>query len=252
MMTPALAVRRAVLLYGAVALAAALIVLIVLALAGVSLLWSVLAGLVIGLCGTGLLYRRQEAMVLRSVGAEPLRPGAHPRLENVVAGLCVSNGFREPALYIIDDAAPNMLAVGRHPRHGALVTSTGLLERLGRVELEGAVAHELTRIRNRTTLLDATVGVLIVRPLGLVPTLAGSLAQRLLDPRTNVEVDAASVQVTRYPPGLASALRSLRSDGRAPKANPLAFRHLWVDPPADPIVAPDFSIDDRIEVLDQL
>ncbi len=252
MLAPSVATRRAASVHGAVGCLVAVVIVVALWLVGVNLVWAAVVAVVVGGAGVALAYLRQEPMVLRAVGAERVAVGAQPRLENLVAGLCVANGFREPALYLVRDAAPNILAVGRHPRHGALAVSTGLLERLGRVELEGVVAHELTRIRNRTTFLEVTVGVLIARPLAFAPSLAASIARRLLDPRTSAEVDVASMLVTRYPPGLAAALRSMRADGRAPVVNPIAFRHLWVDVPEGSLVPQDFSLDDRIAVLEEL
>ena len=59
---------------------------------------------------------------------------------------------------MVDDAAPNAAAVGRTPKHSGLIVTTGLLERLRRIELEGVLAHELTRVRSGETLIGVTAG----------------------------------------------------------------------------------------------
>jgi heat shock protein HtpX len=246
------AVRRAALTHAAAGIAVAAIVAIVCLVVGLGALWSLLAGLLVGAAAAVTLYLRQEAIVLSAIGARPLEPGEHPRLENLVEGLCVSNGFRRPSLHLVDDAAPNMLMVGRHPRHAALAVTSGLLESLGRVELEALIAHQLTRMRNRTTQLETTVGVIVGRPLSFAPGLAAKIAGRLLDPDTSAETDVVSVSLTRYPPGLAAALRSLAGDGREVVANPVAFRHMWVAPPPGAIAPSNFDLDTRVAVLEEL
>ena len=77
--------------------------------------------------------------------AGPSRPDAeeYPRLHNLVEGLCIAAGLPKPRVYIVDDVAPNAFATGRNPKHAAIAVTTGLLEKMNRVELEGVLAHEL-------------------------------------------------------------------------------------------------------------
>ena len=70
---------------------------------------------------------------------------------NLVEGLCIASGLPKPRLYIIDDDAPNAFATGRNPKHAAIAVTTGLLEKMNRVELEGVLAHELSHIRTTTS-----------------------------------------------------------------------------------------------------
>ena len=74
-------------------------------------------------------------------------------------------------MYIIDDPAPNAFATGRNPKHAAIAVTTGLLEKMNRVELEGVVAHELTHIRNYDILVS-TLAVTLVGAIALLTDIA--------------------------------------------------------------------------------
>jgi heat shock protein HtpX len=192
-----------------------------------------------------------DRRLLDALGAEPLADSEQPRLVNMVDGLCVANGFRRPDLYVVDDTAPNMAVIGRHPTASALVITRGAIEQLGRIELEGSIAHELARMRSRAPLAEATVATL--GPIvGVVPPLRSMLVHHLLDPRTTVERDVEGVTLTRYPPGLARALEAIRADGRQPARSPHWMSHMWLVPPPDAPGDPEFDLEARIAVLDEL
>ena len=76
--------------------------------------------------------------------AQPADPEQYQRLHNLVEGLCIAGGLPKPGVYVIDDPAPNAFATGRNPKHAAIAVTTGLLEKMNRVELEGVLAHELS------------------------------------------------------------------------------------------------------------
>ena len=126
----------------------AVVVFLVGLLVGLGLLWSALVALVVGAAAALVVYFTADAMALRALGASPIDPGTHPRLENLVEGLTVAHGFRQPDLFLVDDAAPNAAVIGRTPQTSKLIVTSGLLERLERVELEGVLAHELKHIRD--------------------------------------------------------------------------------------------------------
>ncbi len=245
-------VRRAVVAHAVFGALIAVALFAILALAGVGVLWSAVVAVVAAVGATLAVYLLADGLALRAVGARPVAAGELPKLRNLVEGLAVAHGFRRPELRLIDDAAPNALVVGRTPRHGALAVTRGLLDRLERIELEGLLAQELSRIRSRETFVNVTAATLVGIPFGFSPRLAAALAGRLLDPQVTVQADVTGAGITRYPPGLAGALMSLRTDGRTVKANPRAYRHLWFDPPPDAITEPAFSLDDRIAVLHEL
>jgi heat shock protein HtpX len=237
--------RRALLL---VATFVAVVVVVVWALFAVlGLLWVGLAVAVV--LGGGLAaaaYWRSDAVALSLSRAEPADPDRYARLHNVVEGLCVAAGLPKPALYVVADEAPDAFAIGRGPRHAAIVCTTGLTDKLTRMELEGVVAHELSHVKNYD-ILPATLAVtLVALPGALVPALRTAVLRRAVGPRREALGDVSSVALTRYPPGLISALEKLRHDG--PVVPPHASRaidHLWLDSSME-------DVDERIAALREL
>ncbi|MEY3681326.1 MAG: putative protease HtpX, partial [Actinomycetota bacterium] len=73
-------------------------------------------------------YWKSDAIALRVSRAHPADPETYARLHNLVEGLCIAGGLPKPAVYVIDDPAPNAFATGRNPRHAAIAVTTGLLE----------------------------------------------------------------------------------------------------------------------------
>ena len=88
-------------------------------------------------------YWKSDSIALKVSRAVPADPETYQRLHNLVEGLCIAGGLPKPKVYIINDPAPNAFATGRNPQHAAIAVTTGLLEKMNRVELEGVVAHEL-------------------------------------------------------------------------------------------------------------
>ncbi len=221
--------------------------------------------------GVAGAYRRSDAVVLSVSHAEPADAAAYPRLHNVVEGLCTAAGLPKPRLHVVEDAAPNAFATGRDPSHASVVVTTGLLERLDRIELEGVLAHELSHVKSHDILvstlavtliggitLAADVALRIRRwggsrhcdertgggggPMSAVLGAAGSVlllfaplvAAVMLVPlgrQREARADVAAVNLTRYPPGLASALEKLRSDDTVVHSAVRATAHLWIAPP---------------------
>ena len=243
------AIRRSALAYAGFGVLIAVLVLVVLLLVDLGTVWSVLIAVASGVALSWFAHTRADVIALRSLGARPLDAGEVPQLENLVHGLVVANGFRMPTLYVVDDTAPNAAAVGRTPKRSGVIVTSGILERLRRIELEGVLAHALTRVRSGEALVGTTAGLLVGR---LPKTLSQSLASRMLDNDSTYHADRAGVALTRYPPGLAGALASMRSDGRVVKHNPRAYRHLWINIPEEALIEPAFSLDARIDSLAEL
>ena len=176
-------------------------------------------------------YLYAGRLVLRISHARPVTPDEEPRYHNLVEGLCVSAGLPKPELYVVDDDAPNSFATGRDPAHAAIVVTTGLLQKLPRMELEGVVAHELSHIRANDTLVTALGTALLGLPLpgALATRLLGSLVGRARER----DADLGGVRLTRYPPGLAAALESIRRAGPATLPASRATAHLWISSPLD-------------------
>jgi heat shock protein HtpX len=196
------------------------------------------AGLGLAVLVVGFAPGMGERAALRDSGARPSDPGRWPRYHNLVEGLCEAAGLPMPRLYVADSDAANAFSVGRDPERAALVVTSGLLTRLNRVELEGVLAHELHHIWSWAARL-ATLGV----ALGRVP----GMARLLAPPRRELEADEAGARLTRYPPGLVSALKKLAEAGQPPGSP--GMRHLWFLAPGDPSHPP---VAERIAALQEL
>ena len=219
-------------------------------------------------------YWSSDAVALRLSRARPASEEEYPRYHNLVEGLCIASGLPKPRLYVIDDPAPNAFATGRNPRNAAVAVTTGLLEKMNRIELEGVLAHELSHIKNYDILVSTlavtmvgTVAILAdlgVRmlwwgmgrtrhrdfdsrrggggPLALLSVLGflllalspviATIMQRTISRRREILADMSGVEMTRYPPGLISALEKLRDDSTVVHATSHATAHLWIEQPA--------------------
>jgi heat shock protein HtpX len=220
-------------------------------------------------------YWKSDAVALRMSRAREATADEFPRYHNIVEGLCIASGLPKPRLYVIEDPAPNAFATGRNPRNAAVAVTTGLLEKMNRIELEGVLAHELSHVKNYdilvSTLAVTMVGVvalladLAVRltwwgmgrnphsdydrqhggnqgPLAIlsivgfvllaVSPLIAVLMQRTISRRRETLADVSGVEMTRYPPGLISALEKLRDDSTVVHATSHATAHLWIEQPS--------------------
>ncbi len=112
-------------------------------------------------------YFASDKLVLAVSKAKPVSKQDYPHLYNVVEGLALAAGLPKPRCYIIDDTAPNAFASGRNPKNAIVVVTTGLLEKLNRVELEGVIAHEMAHIKNYDILVQ-TLAVVMVGVIALL------------------------------------------------------------------------------------
>lgn len=200
------------------------------ALAGPVLL---VAAAVAALVLAAFAYLYADRLVLGLSHARPASPDEEPRYHNLVEGLCVSAGLPKPDLYVIDDPAPNSFATGRNAAHAAIVVSTGLLQKLTRMELEGVLAHELSHIRSHDTLVTGLGTALVALPLMPAGPLAARLLATLVGRARERDADIGGVRLTRYPPGLAAALEKLRLDEATSLSASRATAHLWISSPLD-------------------
>lgn len=213
-------------------------------------------------------YWQSDKIALAVSRARPADPDEYRRLHNLVEGLCIASGLPKPRVYVIDDPAPNAFATGRNPQHAALAVTTGLLEKMNRVELEGVVAHELSHIRNYdilvSTLAVTLVGTVAIltdlairlmwwnggrvsregdrgnggNPLALLgfvmlilAPLVARVMQAAMSRRRETLADVSACQMTRYPPGLISALEKLRADTTTTHSASMATAHMWIEQP---------------------
>jgi heat shock protein HtpX len=107
------------------------------------------------------VYWKSDTLALKANGARELAPGELPRLRQVVTSLAGRAGLPMPRLYVIDRPEPNAFATGRNPEHSAVAVTTGLLDLMDDRQLTGVLAHELSHVKNRDTLVGtiaATIG----------------------------------------------------------------------------------------------
>jgi len=213
-------------------------------------------------------YWNSDKVALSMSHATPADPQQYARLYNLVEGLCIASGLPQPKLYIVDDAAPNAFATGRDPKHASIAVTTGLLEKMNRIELEGVLAHELSHVRN----YDIRVSSIAVCLVGVVAALSdfgirmfifggarrsddnnggnpftmilalvviilaplmAMLMQLAVSRKREALADVSAVEMTRYPPGLISALEKLRDDQTSVHTTSRATAHLWIEEPMD-------------------
>jgi len=191
-------------------------------------------------------YFAGDRIVLAQSGARAVGPDEEKVLRDVVESLALGLGIPTPALYVIEDSAPNAFATGRDPKHASVAVTRGLLDKMDRSELEGVLAHELSHVGNRdirvmllVTILVGMIALLadwMLRSMwwgggrrrdrdqggGLIAILALVLAlltpviamliQLAVSRQREYLADASGALLTRYPAGLASALRKIGAD----------------------------------------
>src|SRR5215472_9465936 len=111
-------------------------------------------------------YYNSDKIAIAASRAKPAGEDEYRRYHNLVEGLCIAAGLPKPKLYVVDDPAPNAFSTGRNPKHSSVAVTTGLLDTMNRVELEGVLAHELSHIKNYDILVT-TVAVTAVGTIAL-------------------------------------------------------------------------------------
>jgi heat shock protein HtpX len=198
-----------------------------------------------------------DKIVLRMYGAQAVGPEQAPELHAIVQKLAQKAGIPMPKLYVIPDQALNAFATGRSPSHAAVAATAGILKAMSREELEGVLAHELSHVLNRDTLISTVAATLagaisyLAHPfmlmgrsrddreganplLAIVAMIAAPIAAMLIQMAVSRSreygADATGARLVGYPDGLASALRKLQAAApRIPlqNADP-ATSHLFI------------------------
>jgi heat shock protein HtpX len=225
--------RTFLILLGFVGVVAAVVVVIDLVFGGG------IIGLVVALVVASVLalvtYFSSAAIALRASDAHPASEDEYRRYHNLVEGLCIAAGLPKPQLYVVRDAAPNAFATGRNPKHADLAVTTGMLDTMNRVELEGVLATELAHVKNYDILVSTIVvfPASVVALVGRIAPAAGRFMAFATGANRDFVADASGVQLTRYPPGLASALEKLRDDHAVVHHATRATAPMWIEQPLD-------------------
>ncbi|HJW74329.1 MAG TPA: M48 family metallopeptidase [Thermoleophilia bacterium] len=197
----------------------------------IAILWSIIG------------YYAGAGMVLAVSGARQVTHAEAPQLWNVVEEMTIAAGVPMPAVYVIDDAAPNAFATGRDPQHASVAATTGLLQMMNREELQGVIAHEMSHVRNYDVRFATLVGILVglialmadffllAVALAVLAPLFGWLVQMAISRRREYLADASAAELTRNPVGLAHALEKIAADPRPLRTANRATAHLFIANP---------------------
>ena len=232
-------------------------------------------------------YYASDSIVLRMTGARQIVESDNPKLFAVIQEVIIASGLPMPKVAVVEDSAPNAFATGRNPEHAVIAFTTGLLDVMERDELQGVIAHELSHVANRDTLVSAvaatTAGAIAIlsdfimrmmwfggrrdresnnNPLLLVFSLlvlilapiAAVLLKAAISRKRESLADATAVQFTRNPTGLRKALEVLAADSTVVHQRSNAVAHIWIESPLDAssvsrLFATHPPIQERIETL---
>lgn len=251
--------------------------------------------IIIAMFMTLFSYFNGDKVVLWTSGAQKISATDNPYLYRLVENLCITAGLPVPQIYIIPDQAINAFATGRDPKHASLAVTTGAIEQLENEELEGVLGHELSHIGNfdirfmmlvsvlvglvailsdmfirsmwfgggRRDSRDDRNGNAVLAIVGLVfiilsPIIA-QLIQLAVSRRREFLADASGALLTRYPEGLASALRKIEAQSRPVRQASKATAPLYFSNPLGRVgqgMSKMFSthppIDERIKALEAM
>jgi heat shock protein HtpX len=228
-----------------------------------------------------------DKLVLKMTGAKLLQESDNPKLFGLVQEVCIASGLPMPKVAIVYDDAPNAFATGRNPEHALIAFTTGILDVMDRDELQGVIAHEMSHVANRDTLVSAvaatTAGAIAIasdiltrmmffggsrnresnnNPIALIVSLlvlilaplAALLLKSAISRKREALADATAVSFTRNPAGLRKALEILARDSTVVQQRSNAVAHIWIESPLDArsvskLFATHPPIEDRISTL---
>ena len=255
---------------------------------------------VIGLIYIAHVYFDATRHLMKVTNAVEITKETEPQIYELVEELCLACGLPVPKLYITPDQAPNAFATGRDPQHASLALTQGLLNMMNKKEVQGVIGHEVSHIRNYdtriTVLASALTSLITMTGIGIVVFGWGVLTSEskgllgllikffalfliivggiisiigipiakllflLVSRQREYLADIGSVDLTREPSGLISALSKLEKieEGESTPqivSQDLALQHLYFNfPSAHNWISRFFSdhppLDKRIERLE--
>ncbi|HEX8098860.1 MAG TPA: M48 family metallopeptidase [Actinomycetota bacterium] len=245
-------------------------------------------------------YRYGDRLVLAASRARKVTHDEQPRLHNIVEGLALAAGLPKPEVYVIPERAPNAFATGRDPAHSSIAVTQGLLDTMNRIELEGVIGHEMSHVKDRDILVgtivatlvgsvvliaefmlrwfwwgggrggrrgaDGESGFAVLALVGLVLAVVTPFFAQIIklsvSRRREYLADAEGAMLTRYPPGLAAALRKIAADKTPMRVTNNATAHLWLNQPSrtpgeghhwfESLFSTHPPIEDRIRILEEM
>jgi heat shock protein HtpX len=201
-------------------------------------------GMLLALLLAGLMnfisYWFSDKIVLKAYHANELPESEAPRIYTMVRELSQKAQIPMPSIYVFEQDSPNAFATGRNPAKAVIALSRGIIRLMGEGELKGVIAHELTHVINRDTLLatiaatlagaimflgyhmrwfglfsgsgrddDNRGGVMGMILMAILAPLAATIVQLALSRSREYKADTGAAQLTHNPEGLASALEKL-------------------------------------------
>jgi heat shock protein HtpX len=229
--------------------------------------FGVVIAVVIAVTMTLTSYYKGDKIALATSRARQVTHDEAPQLFNVVEEMAIASGNPVPAVYIIDDSAPNAFATGRNPEKSSIAVTQGLLDMMNRDELQGVIAHEMSHVRNYDILFATLVGVMVgaialmadfflrwsffggsrrssnnngmlgvimlvvALVLAILAPIAARMVQLAISRKREYLADASAVELTRNPDGLANALQKIDSDPEVLEVANRATAHLYIAQP---------------------
>ena len=238
-------------------------------------------------------YYNSDKIALASVRAKQASKTEHRMFYHAVESMSIASGLPMPRLYVMESEEINAFASGRNPENAVLCFTTGALKKLNKQELEGVVAHEMSHIANYdirfmtlTVVLIGMVSIiaqmflrslwfsgssrdekgsaqLILILIGILFAILAPIASQLvsfaISRRREYAADASGVKFTRFPPGLANALKKIKGEHISEESRPKiskAMAPLFISDPFKKKIQGLFSthppIDDRIKKLEAM
>lgn len=249
--------------------------------------------IIISLSYTLISYYRADKIALASVNAKPASSIHHRQLLSSVENMALASGLPMPRVYVMQSNQINAFASGRNPQNAVICVTTGTLEKLNKQELEGVIAHEMSHIANYDirfmTFTAIAIGMISIIAeiflrslwlsgnnenrdgraqiflivlgiaLSILAPLLSNLVSLAISRRREYAADATGVKLTRYPPGLASALKKIKNEHFSKEDKhrfPKAVAPLFIGDPYKKKFTSLFSthppIDDRIAKLERM
>lgn len=215
-------------------------------------------------------YFTGDQIVLSTMGAKEADRTEHKALYNIVEEMCIAGGMPLPKVYVIESPASNAFATGRNPRCASIAVTTGIMEILNREELQAVIGHEMSHVRNRDTLYAVMMGImvgaiaimcdaywrmlrysryagrgkkaaqaqavvyLIAMILAILAPICAQIIQFAMSRRREYLADEGSVELTRNPEALASALEKISGDPDPLDVANRGTQHLFIINPLTP------------------
>lgn len=225
-----------------------------LAIAGViAIIWSLIG------------YYSGTKIVLAVHGAKLADETKYLKLHNIVEGMAIAAGIPKPKVYVMQSNALNAFATGRNPKNSVICFTTGIIEKLNKVELEGVTAHEMSHIKNYDikvmTMAAVLAGIIMILSdlllrgfwfggsgrkdsgragmlmiilgivLAILAPLIATVIKLSISRQREYLADASGAMLTRYPKGLASALAKISGDTNQLNTASNATSHLFISNP---------------------